>query len=174
MSDIANSHEHKSQDSDINAVRASLIIPLIITVFCACLDMLCQIKNELFLFENYQNTIFWILGTLISYFFPSFFSAAILLLWQYYFAKSWSGLKKGIGLKLLGATIFFFFFYIVYLLFAKTWYIYCFTVINIIYACFVAGKCIDHVILQPSSETPRNNVNRSPSAKRNDVVKNPK
>lgn len=148
---------------DINSIRASLIIPLAITVFCSALDMLCQIKLAMVSITAFKDGMFWALGALISYFFPSFLAASITLLWQYYFAKSWSGIKEGKGLLLFSGTFIYFFFYVVYLLYADTYYIICFAILNIVYAVFVIDKCIDKEILQRRSGISKGKVVNSPN-----------
>lgn len=148
---------------EINSIRASLVIPLVITLFCSALDMLCHIKNGMTLVYTFEQGLFWVLGTLISYFFPSFLAASITLLWQYYFAQSWSGVKEGKGCLLFFGTLIFFFLYIVYLLFADTYYIVVFTVINVFYAYFVTTKCIDKKILQRKYGIPSGKVINSPN-----------
>lgn len=150
-------------EGDINSVRASLVIPLIITIFCSALDMLFQIKNEMVLSNTFKECLFWILGTLISYFFPSFLAASITLLRQYYFAKNLSGVSEGKGLLLLISTIIFFFLYIVYLLFADTYYIVIFALVNVVYALFVVNKCMDKKILVGISPAPKGKVANSPN-----------
>ena len=160
MGDIVKNHVSAR---DINVTRVSLVIPLIVTVFCSTLDMLFHIKNEMISISTFEEGLFWVLGTLISYYFPSFIAASITLLWQYYFAQSWSGIKEGKGGVLFLGTVAYLFFYIVYLLYADTYYIVVFAFINIIYALFVITRCIDKRILQRMSGPPNGQIVNSPN-----------
>lgn len=148
---------------DVKTVRASLAIPMGITIFCSAFDMLFHIKLHMISATIPKEILFWVLNTLISYFFPSFFAAALALLWQYYFAGNWSGIKAGHGMRLFIGTLIFFACYIVYLLYADTYYIIVFAVINVGYAFFVARKCIDRRIFRNIPEEPSGKVSNSPS-----------
>lgn len=148
---------------DVKTVRASLVTPIVVTIFCFALDIVVHIKFQMVSISTVKEFLFWSLGTLISYFFPSFIAASITLLCQYYFAESWSGIKAGKGMRLFIGTLIFFFLYIVYLLFADTYYIIIFAVINIGYAFFVAENCIDPRIFRRIAGEPGGKVSNSPS-----------
>lgn len=119
--------------TDIQTVQATLIIPLAITVICSTLDMLFHIKLGMIKLNGVIEWLYWIFGTLISYFFPSFLSSASSLFWQYYFASSWAGIKKGKGLLLGVITLLYFVFYVIYLLYGNTNFIFAFVILNILY-----------------------------------------
>lgn len=85
---------------DIQIVQATLIIPLAITVVCSTFDILFHIRLGTVGYEVCEEWVFWILGMLISYFFPSFLASAGSLVWQYYFTDNWSGVKEEKGLLL--------------------------------------------------------------------------
>lgn len=148
---------------DIQTVRATLIIPLAITTICSAFDMLFHIKLGMIKLNGFGQWLLWIFGTLISYFFPSFLAASSSLFWQYYFTDSWAGIKEGKGFLLGASTLLYFLLYIVYLLFADTWFIFVFVVVNIIYVWCVLDKCIDERILKKVSIAPNNKVVNDPS-----------
>lgn len=147
---------------DIQIVQATLIIPLAITVVCSTFDVLFHIRLGMVSYKICEEWVFWILGTLISYFFPSFLASAGSLVWQYYFTDNWSGVKEEKGLLLFFLTVIYFVLYIVYLLFANTRFIYVFTVINILYVLLVLNKCMDEKILRRRSNRPKNKVKNVP------------
>ena len=147
---------------DIQTVRATLIIPLAITTICSCFDMLFHIKLGMIELNSFGQWLFWIFGTLISYFFPSFLASSSSLFWQYYFTDSWAGIKEGKGFLLGASTLLYFLLYIVYLLFADTWFIFVFVVVNIIYVWYDLNKCIDEKILKKVSITPNDKVINNP------------
>lgn len=143
---------------DIQAIQADLIIPLVITIICSTFDMLFHIKLGMIELDGIMKWLYWIFGTLISYFFPSFLASAISLFWQYYFTNSWSGIKNGKG-KLLGIiTLLYFFFYVLYLLFADTNFMFIFVILNILYVWCVLKKCLDEKILKKVTTTPNDKV----------------
>lgn len=147
---------------DIQIVQATLIIPLAITIVCSTFDILFHIRLNTVGCETFEEWIFWILGTLISYFFPSFLASAGSLVWQYYFTDNWSGVKEEKGLLLFFLTCIYFLIYIIYLLFANTGFIYVFTIINVLYVWIVLNKCIDEKILKRFSNRPKNKVKNVP------------
>lgn len=147
---------------DIQIVQATLIIPLAITGVCSTFDILFHIRLGTVGYEVCEEWVFWILGTLISYFFPSFLASAGSLVWQYYFTDNWSGVKEEKGLLLFFLTLIYFVIYIVYLLFANTRFIYVFAIINVLYVWLVMDKCIDEKILKRFSNRPKNKVKNVP------------
>jgi len=147
---------------DIKTVRATLIIPLAITTICSTLDMLFHIKLGMIELNRFDEWLFWIFGTLISYFFPSFLASSSSLFWQYYFTDSWAGIKEGKGLLLGASTSLYFLLYIIYLLFADTWFIFVFVIVNIIYVWYVLKKCIDEKVLNKFSIAPNDKVTNNP------------
>lgn len=146
---------------DVQIVQATLIIPLVITGICSTFDILFHIKLDMVNYKSCEEWAFWILGTLISYFFPSFLTSAGSLVWQYYFANNWSRVKKEKGLLLFSLTFIYFVLYIIYLLYADTAYVYFFTVINILYVWLVFNKCMDEKIKRFSNK-PKNEANNAP------------
>lgn len=149
--------------ADIQTVQATLIIPLAITGICSAFDMLFHIKLGMIELDAVNEWICWILGTLISYFFPSFLASASTLFWQYYFTDSWVGIKEGKGLLLGIITLLYFLFYIIYLLFADTNFIYAFVILNILYVWCVLRKCMDGKILKKVSGTPNDKIINTPT-----------
>lgn len=147
---------------DIKIAKATLIIPLAITIICSTFDILFHIRLNMVNCKNYKEWGFWILSTLISYFFPSFLALAYSSLWQYYFTDNWSGIKKGQGLLLFILTSIYFFLYIVYLLFANTPFIYAFIAINILYVWIVLNKCVNEKIFEKCSNRPKNKAKNIP------------
>ena len=108
--------------ADIQTVQATLIIPLAITGICSAFDMLFHIKLGMIELDGVNEWICWILGTLISYFFPSFLASASTLFWQYYFTDSWVGIKEGKGL-LLGIITLLYFLYNIFVVCRYKFYI---------------------------------------------------
>lgn len=149
--------------ADIQTVQATLIIPLAITVICSTLDMLFHIKLGMIELNGVKEWLYWIFGALISYFFPSFLASASSLFWQYYFTNSWTGIKKGKGLLLGIITLLYFVFYVIYLLFADTYFIFVFVILNILYVWCVLKKCLDEKILKKVSITPNDKVINTPA-----------
>lgn len=147
---------------DIQIVQATLIIPLAITIVCSTFDILFHIRLGTVEYKTYEEWVFWILGMLISYFFPSFLASAGSLVWQYYFTDNWSGIKEEKGFLLFALTCIYFLIYIIYLLFADTRFIYVFTIINALYVWVVLNKCIDEKILKRFSNRPKNKVKNVP------------
>ncbi len=147
---------------DIQTVQATLIIPLAITAICSAFDMLFHIRLGMIELKTFDEWLFWIFGTLISYFFPSFLASAISLFWQYYFTNSWVGIKTGKGALLGISTLLYFVFYIIYLLFADTWFIFIFVLVNIIYVWYVLNQCIDKKVLKKNSIAPKDKVANNP------------
>lgn len=147
---------------DIQIVQAALIIPLAITIVCSTFDILFHIKLGTVECKTCEEWVFWILGMLISYFFPSFLASAGSLVWQYYFTDNWSGIKEEKGFLLFALTCIYFLIYIIYLLFADTGFIYVFTIINVLYVWVVLNKCIDEKILKRFSNRPKNRVKNVP------------
>lgn len=149
--------------TDIQTVQATLIIPLAITVICSTLDMLFHIKLGMIKLNGVIEWLYWIFGTLISYFFPSFLSSASSLFWQYYFASSWAGIKKGKGLLLGVITLLYFVFYVIYLLYGNTNFIFAFVILNILYVWCVLKKCLDEKVLKKVSIIPNDKVINTPT-----------
>lgn len=149
--------------ADIQTVQATLIIPLAITVICSTFDMLFHIKLGMIELKGVMEWLYWIFGALISYFFPSFLASASSLFWQYYFTNSWAGIKKGKGLLLGIITLLYFVFYVIYLLFADTYFIFVFVILNILYVWCVLKKCLDEKILKKVSITPNDKVINTPT-----------
>lgn len=147
---------------DKQIVRATLIIPLAITIICSTFDILFHIRLKMVEFTVLEEWMFWGLGLLISYFFPSLVATAGSLEWQYFFTDNFSGIKRGKGLLLSILTLIYFVLYIIYLLFADTIFIYVFTGINVLYVYVVLNKCIDEQVLKRSSTKPSNNVENYP------------
>ena len=152
---MGNQVKNEAGAVDIQAVRAALLIPLVITVICSTFDMLFCIRLNMLELGSNEDVLFWVFKTLISYFFPSFFAAAVTLLWQYYFADVYSGVKAEKGLLLGISTLVYFFLYIIYLLYADTYYIIFFVIINLLYVWVVINKCIDDKILNKISTVPK-------------------
>ena len=148
---------------DINAIRAPLIIPLIITVICFTFDLLCNFKFELVECNGFNEYSTLITRTLVSYFFPAFFAAAVTLLWQCYFAKQWSGIKSDKKLFLAIITVIYFCAYFIYLIAMDTGFIYIFLLLSGIYVWLVLSKCIDKVILKKITVEPKACVTGSPN-----------
>ena len=144
--------------TDIQETQATLIIPLAITIICSTLDMLFRIKLGMIKIELLSDGIVWVLGTLISYYFPSFLALSCSLLWEYYFTDGWTGIKAGKGRLLFSSTVIYFVFYIIYLLCADTVFIYVFVVINIIYVWVVLKKCMDEKVLKGVSVAPNDKI----------------
>lgn len=149
-------------DTDIKMAQATLIIPLVITVICSTLDMLFHIKLGMIKLNGVIEWMYWISGTLISYFFPSFLASASSLFWQYYFTDGWAGVKKGKGLLLGVITLLYFLFYVIYLLFADTNFIFVFVILNILYVWCVLKKCLDEKLLKKIFITPNDEVMNTP------------
>lgn len=149
--------------ADIQTVQATLIIPLAITVICSTLDMLFHIKLGMIKLNGVMEWLYWIFGTLISYFFPSFLASASSLFWQYYFTNSWAGIKRGKGLLLGIITLLYFLFYVIYLLFADTNFMFVFVILNILYVWCVLKKCLDEKILKRVSIAPNDKVINTPT-----------
>lgn len=149
--------------TDIQTVQATLIIPLAITVICSTLDMLFHIKLGMIKLNGVIEWLYWIFGTLISYFFPSFLSSASSLFWQYYFTSSWAGIKKGKGLLLGVITLLYFVFYVIYLLYGNTNFIFAFVILNILYVWCVLKKCLDEKVLKKVSIIPNDKVINTPT-----------
>ena len=147
---------------DIQIVQATLIIPLAITVVCSTFDILFHIRLRTVEYEVCEDWVFWILGMLISYFFPSFLASAGSLVWQYYFTGNWSGIKEEKGLLLFVLSCIYFFLYIIYLLYEDTVFIYVFTIINVLYVWLVLNKCMDEKILKRFSNRPKSKVKNVP------------
>ena len=145
---MKNRIENDVSDDDIQIARATLIIPLAITIICSTLDMLFHVKMGIIKLNGVINLLYWMAGTFISYFFPSFLASACFLLWQYYFTNSWSGIKQGKGLLLGIITLLYFLFYIIYLLFANTIFVFVFIILNILYVWCVLKKCLDERVLK--------------------------
>lgn len=145
---MENRIENDVSDNDIQIARATLAIPLAITIICSTLDMLFHVKLGIIKLNSVIKFLYWIAGTIISYFFPSFLASACYLLWQYHFTNSWSGIKKGKGLLLGITTLLYFVFYIIYLLFANTIFVFVFIILNILYVWCVSKKCLDEKVLK--------------------------
>ena len=148
---------------DILAVQASLLIPIIITIFCSALDIIFQLELTKVEIVSFKQGTFWVLTTLISYFFPSFFAGAITLFWQYYFAGGYSGIRKGRGFLLGMSIVVYLFFYIIYLLCSKKFlYTLFFALFNAVYAYFVITKCVDEKIIKKATTVPKTEVMNQP------------
>ncbi len=124
--------------------------------------MLFRIKLGMIKIELLNDGIVWVLGTIISYYFPSFLALSCSLLWGYYFTDAWKGVKEGKGGLLAGSTLVYFLLYIIYLLCADTVFIYVFVVINIIYVWVVLKKCMDEKVLKGVSVAPNDKVRSDP------------
>lgn len=148
--------------TDIQTVQATLVIPLAITIICSTFDMLFHIKLGMIKLNGVMKWSYWIFGTLISYFFPSFLASASSLFWQYYFTNSWAGIKTGKGLLLGGITLLYFLLYVVYLLFADTSFTFVFVLLSLLYVWFVLKKCLDEKIFKKVSITPNDKVMNTP------------
>lgn len=148
---------------EIDGVRASLLIPLVITAVCSVFDMLFRIKLGMTVIATFEEGLFFVLGTLISYFFPSFLGAASTLLWQYYCGGGWAGIRKGKAGLLGISTLVYFVLYIVYLLYADTYYIVIFTLINVVYVLIVYLRCIDERVLNKAPVTLGNEIEKTPN-----------
>ena len=144
---MKNQVKNNASAENITEVRAALIIPVVITIMCSTFDMLFHVKLGMVHFHGLSEWVYWIFGTLISYFFPSFFASAVSLIWQYYFTEGWAGIKEGKGISLGISTFIYFCFYIIYLLFSDSFFVYIFTALNILYVKFVLSKCVDEKIL---------------------------
>lgn len=148
---------------EINIVRSSLMIPLLITVVCSTLDLFFHIRFNMVDFECCEECVFWVLETLISYFFPTFLSATVSLIIQcFVFTDNWSGVKDEKGFLLIILTLIYLVLYIIYLTFTNTKFVYVFCVINILYVWLVLNKCIDEKILKRLSTKPNNTVKNVP------------
>lgn len=160
---MKNHKENNVTIDDIHSIRASLLIPLGITIICSFLDLMFQFKFGRIISETLSKRVIYIFGVLISYFFPSFLASAISLWWQYYFTDKWSGIKNNKGFLLSMASLTYVVFYIVYLLYSDTIFVFVFTLINILYVWCVLSKCIDKRMLKSDSLTPQNEITKSPS-----------
>lgn len=147
---------------DVQAVQASLAIPLMVTSICVMLDILFHIRLKMVNCKNFAELAFWISSILISYFFPSILALACSLFWQYYFSDNWSGVKNEKGCLLFLLTLIYFVTYLVYLLYADTVFRYAFVVMNISYVLIVLNKCMDEKIFKKCSNRPKNKIKNAP------------
>lgn len=122
-------------------VMVTFWIPIFITIMCVCFEFANFTEQELGIIKTVQT----LLMMLISYFFPTFFSAAVTCIITYYvFEEKETGIRKEKFPAFCVFTILYFFAYIFY------WkghnllpYIAFFSICSILYAYFVMKKCVD-------------------------------
>ena len=96
---------------EINACRAMVFIPAIITIVCTIWDLVSQ---DIILRVNIWGDLLWC-KVIISYFFPSLFATAIGMIWTYHFGTGYSGIRKDRIVYFDVATFVLFVIYVVYL-----------------------------------------------------------
>ena len=169
---MASKVEYDITQDDINDVRATLIIPITVTIICVMVDIFAQVDNDtLFVIKVAEGssqiliveTMHKVINIVLSYFFPTFISASVALLWEYYLSKTkkWTGLKVNKAFPLFWWTLGYLIAYFVYLMFMKFISTVFFTMISIGYAVFVF-KCIDSQVFKVNT-TPKNKVVHTPS-----------
>lgn len=93
--------------SDIENVRANLIIPLVVTTVCVIFDILFYFhldKND----SGLYVACLWLFTAINSYYFPTLLSMSAMLLWQHYFSKEYSGIARKAPIMICIITAIFF------------------------------------------------------------------
>ena len=81
--------------SDVLAFQATVYIPVGLTLVCSSLDILSRWQ---LLGVNILNDEF-IVNTVLSYFFPTIFAAALGMMWIHFFGAGISGIKDGFEVR---------------------------------------------------------------------------
>ena len=89
--EILNNLPNENGRKDVISFQASLYIPMIITVVCSLLEVLS--RWQLLDVDILKDQI--IMNTVLSYFFPTVFAAALGMMWTNFFGSGISGIKYG-------------------------------------------------------------------------------
>lgn len=93
--EILNNLPNENGRKDVISFQASLYIPMIITVVCSLLEVLS--RWQLLDVDILKDQI--IMNTVLSYFFPTVFAAALGMMWTNFFGSGISGIKYGFEVR---------------------------------------------------------------------------
>ena len=131
--------------SDVLSFQASVYIPLMLTIVCSAMDILTkwQIMRVNVLKDEF------IVNTVLSYFFPTVFAAALGMLWTEFFGNGVSGVKEGFAVRFFIWTVVLFFVYLVSLFLIRFhWTPYVFLVCLILYVWVSLRRYLDFTLLK--------------------------
>lgn len=130
---------------DVLSFQATVYIPLILTIVCSAMDILTkwQILGVDILKDEF------IANTVLSYFFPTVFAAALGMLWTEFFGNGVSGVRDGFAVRFSIWTGVLFLVYMVSLFLVRFhWMPYVFIACLLIYVCVSLKRYLDFTLLR--------------------------